>query len=199
MTSWNNFNTADDYDEYALIPKDTLVKVCLTIKPGGFDDLEQGWTGGYATHNETTGSVYLQCESTVLEGPYAKRKIWHRIGLYSPKGYTWANMGRTFIKALLNSAKGFHPSDQSDQAQQARYVKGIADLDGIHFVAKVDIDQDHHGDFRNTLKIAIMPDHKDYAAIMGNIKPIATSNPIVNPTTQPFMQPKPEIYPSWMS
>ena len=30
----------------------------LTIRPGGFDDASQGWTGGYATRG-STGAVYL--------------------------------------------------------------------------------------------------------------------------------------------
>ncbi|SMG66495.1 conserved hypothetical protein, partial [methanotrophic bacterial endosymbiont of Bathymodiolus sp.] len=36
MTStWNDFNSADDQNNFDLIPKGTLVKVRMTIKPGG--------------------------------------------------------------------------------------------------------------------------------------------------------------------
>jgi len=60
MTSaWNDFNSADDQYGFDTIPKGTLVKVRMTIKPGGYDDHSQGWTGGYATQSETTGSIYL--------------------------------------------------------------------------------------------------------------------------------------------
>ena len=45
-----------------------LVRVRMTVKPGGFDDASQGWTGGYATRNDNTGSVYLNCEFVVMEG-----------------------------------------------------------------------------------------------------------------------------------
>ena len=65
----------------------------MTIRPGGFDDPAQGWTGGYATRNANTGSVYLNCEFVVLEGPYARRKMWSLIGLTAPRvpsGPTWA-------------------------------------------------------------------------------------------------------------
>ena len=44
---WNDFNSAQDNAN--LIPKGTLAKVRLTIRPGGFDDPAQGWTGGYRT------------------------------------------------------------------------------------------------------------------------------------------------------
>ena len=81
--SWNDFNDAKQVSN--LIPKGTLAKVRLSIRPGGFDDPSQGWTGGYATQG-STGAVYLNGEFTVLEGPYARRKVFTLIGLFSPKG-----------------------------------------------------------------------------------------------------------------
>ena len=65
---WNDFNSAQSNSN--VIPKGTLAKVRLTIRPGGFDDPSQGWTGGYARRG-STGSVYLDVEYTVLEGPLA--------------------------------------------------------------------------------------------------------------------------------
>ena len=49
--SWNDFNSADDQSGFDPIPKGTLVKVRMTIKPGGHDNAQQGWTGGWATQN----------------------------------------------------------------------------------------------------------------------------------------------------
>ena len=43
--SWNDYNDAEQ--NAALIPKGTLAKVRVGIRPGGFDDPSQGWTGGY--------------------------------------------------------------------------------------------------------------------------------------------------------
>ena len=114
MASWNDYN--DTTQTPNLIPKGTLAKVRLTIRPGGFDDPSQGWTGGYATCG-STGAVYLNGEFVVLEGPYAKRKIFTLVGLYSPKGPDWANMGRSLIRGMLNSARGLSDKDVSPQAQ----------------------------------------------------------------------------------
>lgn len=175
MTTWNDFNSAEDQNNFDVIPKGTLVKVRMTIRPGGYDDASQGWTGGYATQSMTTGSVYLNCEFVVLDGPYAKRKMWSLIGLHSPKGPEWANMGRAFVKGILNSSCGLHPQDNSPQAQQARRIQGFADLDGIEFVAKVEMDKDQNGDDKNVIKTAITPDHKDYAAVSGNMVQAAAS------------------------
>jgi len=167
MTTWNDFNSAEDQNNFDVIPKGTLVKVRMTIRPGGYDDASQGWTGGYATQSMTTGSVYLNCEFVVLDGPYSKRKMWSLIGLHSPKGPEWANMGRAFVKGILNSSRGLHPQDNSPQAQQARRIQGFADLDGIEFVAKVEMDKDQNGDDKNVVKTAITPDNKAYAGIAG--------------------------------
>lgn len=163
---WNDFNSAQGNAN--LIPKGTLVKVRLTIRPGGFDDPSQGWTGGYATRG-STGSVYLNAEYTVLEGQYAKRKIFSLIGLYSAKGPDWANMGRSLVRGILNSARGISDKDNSPEAQVKRRIAGFADLDGLECVVRADLGTDTNGDDKNEVRSAVTPDHKDYAAIMGQV------------------------------
>jgi hypothetical protein len=163
-TIWNDFNDAKKNSN--IIPKGTLAKVRMTIRPGGFDDPAQGWSGGYATRG-TTGAVYLNGEFTVLEGPYARRKVFSMIGLYSPKGPDWANMGRSLVRGMLNSARGISDKDDSPQAQAARRISGFSDLDGLEFVARIDVGTDANGDEKNEIRTAVTPDHKDYAALMG--------------------------------
>ena len=161
---WNDFNSAQSNTN--VIPKGTLAKVRLTLRPGGFDDPSQGWTGGWA-RRAATGAVYLDAEYTVLEGPYARRKVWSLIGLYSPKGPDWANMGRSMIRGMLNSARGISDKDQSPQAQAARRINGLGDLDGIEFLARIDVGTDASGDDKNEIRSAVTPDHRDYAQHMG--------------------------------
>jgi len=162
-----DFNSAADQSSFDPFPKGRNVRVHMTVRPGGFDDPSQGWTGRYATRNASTGSVYLNCEFVVMEGEYARRKMWSLIGLHSPKGPEWAAMGRTFIKAILNSARGIHPGDNSAAAQNARRINGFVDLDGIEFLGKVDWEKDQNGQDKSVIKSAVTPDHKDYAALMG--------------------------------
>jgi len=166
MNTWTDFNDAEQQQGFDLIPKGTTVKVRMTIKPGGHDDPAQGWTGGYATESFDTGSVYLACEFVVLEGPFAKRKMWSNIGLHSPKGPTWGQMGRSMIRGILNSARNVHPQDNSPQAASARRINGFHELDDIEFLARVDVEKDAKGENRNVVKLAVEPDHKDYAALM---------------------------------
>jgi hypothetical protein len=173
--NWNDFNDAEaQQGAFDLIPKGTIVPLRMSIKPGGHDDHSQGWTEGYATQSFDTGAVYLACEFVVTAGPFAKRKMWSNIGLRSPKGPTWGQMGRSFIRAALNSARNVNPQDNSPQASAARRINSFADLDGIEFIARVDVEKDSKDEDRNVVKLAIEPDHKDYAALMGAVPKGAT-------------------------
>ena len=166
--AWNDFNDADSQQSgFDVIPKGTVVPVRMTLKPGGFDDHNQGWTGGYATESFDTGAVYLACEFVVTGGPFAKRKMWSNIGLHSKKGPTWGQMGRSFIRGALNSARNVHPKDETPQASAARRIESFADLDGLEFIARVDVEKDNKGADRNVVKVALEPDHPDYGKFKG--------------------------------
>ena len=161
---WSDFNdTEAQQTGYNLIPKGALVPVRMSLKPGGHYDTIQGWTDGYPTQSSKTGAVYLAAEFVITGGEFAKRKMWSNIGLYSPKGSTWMQMGRTFVRAALNSARNVLPQDNSPQAAAARRIQGFVELDGLEFVVRVDIEKDDRGDDRNVVKTAVEPDHPDYA------------------------------------
>lgn len=163
MSAWNDFNDAEQQQSFDLIPKGTVAKVRMTLKPGGYDDPSQGWTGGYATQSFDTGSIFLACEFVVLEGEFARRKLWSNVGLYSAKGDAWGNMGRSFVRAALNSARNIRPQDNSPQAASARRIAGFQELDGLEFVARIDVEKDGRGDLRNVIKMAVEPDQPEYA------------------------------------
>jgi hypothetical protein len=190
--AWTDFNDARQNSN--LIPKGTIVRVRLTIRPGGFSDPAQGWTGGYAKRG-ASGAVYLDVEYTVLEGQYAKRKIWSMIGLYSPKGPDWGNMGRGFMRGVLNSSRGLSDKDNSPEAQNARRISSFADIDGIDFVARIDVGTDSNGQDKNDIRQALTRDHKEYAAVMGGMMaPVGYSAPqpaYAAPAQQPAYAPQP--------
>jgi hypothetical protein len=185
--NWTDFNNAESQQSFDVIPKGTIVPVRMTIKPGGFDDHNRGWAGGYATHNQSSGSIYLNCEFVITGGQYAKRKVWSLIGLFSHKGPEWGNMGRSFVRSILNSARGLKDKDDSENAQRARRINGIGDLDGIEFLAKIDIEKDQHGEDKNTIKFAITPDHKEYQGFT----PSASTTAVPPAVTQGWQQQPP--------
>lgn len=196
---WSDFNDAEAQQSgLNLIPKGTLAPVRMNLKPGGHYDASQGWSDGYPTQSSNTGAVYLAAEFVITGGEYAKRKLWSNIGLYSPKGTTWSQMGRSFVRAALNSARNVLPQDNSPQGAAARRIQGFADLDGLEFVVRVDIEKDERGDDRNVVKTAIEPDHPDYARIRGvpSKLPANTAAPAnLPPTVAPAPAPTPQRAP----
>ena len=188
---WTDFNNAQVQQDYDLIPKGELAKVRLTLNPGGYDDPSMGWTGGWATQGDS-GAVYLKAEYIVLAGPYAKRKVWSLIGLHSPKGPNWSNMGRSFVRSLLCSARGIQQEDNSPQAVMARRLQNFGELDGMEFVARIDVEKDADGEPTNVIKHVITPDHKDYQNLMNAMTPAQGQAPqqlAQNQAPQNYQQP----------
>ena len=167
QSNWSDFNDAQTQQGgFDLIPKGTQALVRMVIKPGGHDDTAMGWTGGYATASDETGAVFLSCEFVLLSGAFAKRKVWSNVGLHSNKGPTWGQMGRSFIKAVLNSSRNIHPDDNSPEAMRARQIRGFAELDGVEFSALIGVEKDTKGELRNLIRLVIEPDNKAYAELI---------------------------------
>lgn len=160
-----NLNNAPAQD-LELIPHGTIVKVMMKIIPGGYDDMSRGWTDGYATQSGYSGSVYLKCEFTILEGEYKDRRIYSLIGLHSDKGPKWKEMGESFMRAIMESKHGLSSKDYSEEAEKVRNLRGFYKLDNILFVARVDITKDQNGASKNEIKYAITADHHDYTRVM---------------------------------
>lgn len=183
--SWNDFSDAEEQTG-DVIPHGTIAKVRLKIRPGGYNDANMGLTGDLATRSDNTGAIYLDAEYTVMGGKFNKRKVWSLIGLHSPKGPKWQAMGRAFIRAALESARGIAPDDTSERAMKARQINGLHDLDGLEFVAKIDVEKADEGsgyDDKNKINTVIGVKHKDYAAHMNGTAP-AANTPTAAPTQQ---------------
>jgi hypothetical protein len=194
--SWMNFSDAEEQSSSDLIPNKTPVKVAMKIRAGGYNDPSKGWTGGYATHKAESGAVYLDAEFTIIGGKYDKRKVWSLIGLHSSKGPKWEQMGRSFIRAALESARGIGPTDASELAMKARQISGFGDLDGLEFAAFVEVQKADAGSGysdKNIIQTVIPATHKDYAALMSGMgAPAGTSS-------APMSQQAKASAPSWAS
>ena len=172
MASDMDFNGADTQDAaFDLIPANTLVKVCLTVRPGGAGP--EGWL----TQSKTSPALYLNAEAVVMEGPFARRRIYTRIGFRGkaaggPGDDTYGNRGRAMIRGILESARGVRADDQSNAARAARMIRSLGELSGLEFVARIGIerDKDKPDDTgRNVIKAALGADHAEYARVMGSV------------------------------
>jgi hypothetical protein len=154
--SYLDFNDAEDQKEFGILEEGSILPFRIEIKPGGHNDPDKGWTDGMATLSSMTGSVYLNCEMIVTDGAHEGQKIYHNIGLHSPKGDKWRDMGRSFIKAVLISHYGLDKNKMNEKDKQLLILNSLADLDGKCFVGKIGIDLKEDGREFNTIK-KVMP------------------------------------------
>ena len=163
MTKWNNFNDAEDQMSYELIPHRTIARTRLVLKKG--NHVTKEWPDGYATLSKAGTSIYLSCEFVVLSGEFEHRKIWSNIGLHSDKSPKYAEIGRSMIKAILNSAHGLHSKDKSPEAEKLRTIKSFDELNNL--ICAVEITINDQGDKpRNEVRTIITPDHAKYSEFM---------------------------------
>ncbi len=187
-----DFNTADTQDSaFALIPANTLVKVCLTIRPGGAGP--EGWL----TQSRSSSALYLNSEAVIADGPNARRRIYTRIGFRGRNAGTgaedtYANRGRALLRGILESAHGVRSDDTSEQARAKRSIRSFGDMSGLTFIAKIGIERDKNDpndQGRNVIVAAIGPQHPEYAVLMGTAPAAYAAAPATAPATSPNTSP----------
>jgi hypothetical protein len=181
-----DFSDVEPQQSSDLIPDGSFARVTMTIRPGGVDGQTEIDRGLLKASN-TAGSdvLSLDGEFTVVEGRYARRKFWQTFtvsgGKVDEKGASigWNISKRTF-RAMIDSALGLDPDDQSDEAKAKRRLRGLADLDGITFVAKITVEPSTDARYpdRNKLDRPVLPNEKEWRAVMnGEDVPPSPSRP----------------------
>ena len=167
-----NFNTAEKQSGGELIPDGVIVPVVMNIRPGGVGE------GGWLTSSKSSDAEMLDCELTVCDGPYTKRKIFTYMtvsgGKLNDKGESiGGNITRSTLRAILESARNINPNDMSEAADEKRRVMGFGDFNGVVFLMKVGIEKDKTGKYsdKNKIKAIITPDMKQYAEGFTKEKP----------------------------
>jgi hypothetical protein len=154
-----NFNTAGE--QRNVIPANTICTLQLTIRPGGAGD------GGCLKRSADGQSEGLDCEFVVVDGPYAKRKIWHLFTLRgTTEGHAIAgDISRRMLRAIVESALGIRPDDTSEAAQAKRdgSLSGAQYLDGLRFVARLGVrpPKDGYAE-KNTIVEVITPGRREW-------------------------------------
>lgn len=154
-----DFNGAQEQREGGLITDGTIATVHMTVRPGNAGE------GGWLKRSKTGDSMAMDCEFTVVDGPFAKRKFW---SLFTVEGTTEGHakageISASRLRGILESAKGIRPDDESDAAKNARRVNSWGDFDGLRFVAKIGIEKGKDGyKDKNSLDAAVTPDRKAY-------------------------------------
>jgi hypothetical protein len=181
-----DFNTAETQREP--IPADTVAVIQMNIKPG--DAGEGKWL---KTSKDGT-SRGLDCEFIVVGGEHDKRKFWTRMTLEGESdGHKDArDISRRTLRAILESARGIRPDDQSDDAKKAR-MADYADFDGIRFIGRIGVEPAKNGyAAKNTLLEVITPERKNWHPVEQVVK--STERPTQRATSEPA---QPIARPDW--
>lgn len=150
-----DFNDAPVQTSFDLIPNNTVAVVSMKIRAGHAG--ESGWL----RKSNDGSSEGLDVEFTIMDGRHKGRKFWT---LFTMTGTTMGHkkagvISRGRLKAIIDSATGFKPDDQSDAAQRARRSEnGYSLFQGIRFLAKVGVEKRKGYANKNILKLAITPD-----------------------------------------
>jgi hypothetical protein len=169
-----DFSDVEPQQSSELIPDGTFAKVAMAIRPGGVDghtEIDKGLLKASTTPGSDVLS--LDCEFTAVEGRHARRKFWHNFtvagGKIDEKGASigW-NISKRTLRAMIDSALGLDPDDNSEEAKAKRRLRGLADLDGITFVAKIAVEPNNDSRYpdKNKLDRPVLPNEKEWRAVM---------------------------------
>ena len=155
-----------------LIPDGAFAKVKMTVRPGGLNGSTPA-DAGLLKASQSSDAKMLDCEFTVMAGPYVRRKFWQNFtvagGKLDDKGQSkgW-NISKSAFRAMVDSALGLDPKDESAAAKQKRVIQGLKQLDGIVFAARIMVEPASDPKYRDQNKLAnvVLPGEPQYAAVM---------------------------------
>jgi hypothetical protein len=162
-----DFNTAPEQRD--VIPKGEIVVGQLRIRPGN------AGKDGLLTRSQKGDCEGLNCEVTVVEGKYAKRKLFPWLLLdgttSGQKDMAHSNLGT--LKAIIESAHGISPKDVSETAKKTRAsFSDLRNFDGIRFMLKVGVQAQDDYPAQNIIQLVITPDMKEWRAIQQVEQPL---------------------------
>jgi hypothetical protein len=156
-----DFNTATEQRDFDVIPDGTLAVVQANVRAGNAGE------GGLLKRSKNGEAEGLDCQFTVVEGPHAKRKFFSFMVLSgTTDGHAQAaDITKSRLRAILESARGIKPQDVSEAAKKAR-VAEYGDFDGIRFMVRIGVEP-AKGDYKakNILASVITPDQKEWRPI----------------------------------
>ncbi len=212
-----DMNDAEPQKSGELIPDGTFAKVTMTIRPGGTDGQSEIDRGLLKASNAPGSDVLMvDAEFTVAEGPHVRRKFWQMFtvsgGKVDEQGVSigW-KISKGSFRAMIDSALGLDPQDMSEAAKAKRILRGLADLNGITFVAKIKVepsDDPRYGD-SNKLDRVVLPSEPEWRKVMdGEVlapspstrprpKAVSPASPAAPAWGQPAASPPASAAPAW--
>lgn len=152
-----DYSNASPQQDFGTIPDGTLAWGILSLR--------RGKEGTPETISNSGESSYLDFEITILEGPFAKRKVWEMTGVRGSEKYV--NQGRSAIRSMLEVGRG------ASAANPAGYqIPGYEALDGLKVAIEIGIEKGTGGYAdKNRVKSWLTPNtesstHKKFAKLL---------------------------------
>ena len=169
-----DMNDAEPQKNGELIQDGTFAKVTMTLRPGGTDgqgEIDRGLLKASAAPGSDV--LMLDAEFTLVEGPQARRKFWQMFtvagGKLDEQGQSigW-KISKSSLRAMIDSALGLDPHDMSEVAKAKRILRGLGDLNGITFVAKIKVEASDDPRYApsNKLDRVVVPNEPEWRKVM---------------------------------
>lgn len=184
MLNLNNVvadNNQADRD-FQLIPQDTVARAIVNLS-GGDIELPEFGAGRFFKASSSSNAKWLPIELTIIGGPFDRRKVWHNIFVdgdkMSDRGIPVAKeIGMRTLRSMIDSAFNLSSKDDSPQAQQARHLNGVDQLNNLQVCFKVGIQKGNNGYAdKNNVKTFLTADMNGF--ISGGAAPVQQA-PVAN-------------------
>ena len=168
-----DLNDVEPMQSTETIPDGTFAKVTMVIRPGGVDGQGEADRGLLKASRGGGDTAMVDGEFTVAAGPHIRRKFWQTFTVVGGKvdehgvSIAWKISKGTF-RAMIDSALGLDPQDMSETAKAKRVLRGLSDLSGITFAAKIRVEpaNDPRYSDSNRLDRVVLPGEPEYARII---------------------------------
>jgi hypothetical protein len=172
--------------EFELIPENTIARVNLLLE-GGDVELPEFGRGNFFKKSQGGGRAkWMPVVFTITGGDYNGRKVWHRIFVdgdkMSERNVPVAKeIGLRTMRSIIESARNINPDDTTPNAQQARQLNSIEDLNNMQLCIKIGIEKGTNGYAdRNRLIAPITPNQTGYIGGNNPTPPVTQAQPQQN-------------------
>ncbi len=203
MLNLNNV-PAQENTPLELMPDGSVVRGIVKLS-GGDIDLPEFGAGQFFKQSQSTSAKWLPIEVTIVGGQFDKRKVWHNIFVdgdkLSERGVPMAKeIGLRTLKGMIDSAFNLSAKDESPQAQAARNLNGVGDLNGLSICFVVGVEKGSNGyQDKNKIKAVLTADSKDFIAGGAPVAAPVAQAPAFAPQQPSVQQPAPQqgVTPAW--
>ncbi len=203
MLNLNNV-PAQENTPLELMPDGTVARGIVKLS-GGDIDLPEFGAGQFFKKSQSTNAKWLPIEVTIVGGQFDKRKVWHNIFVdgdkLSERGVPMAKeIGLRTLKSMIDSAFNLSAKDESPQAQAARSLNGVGDLNGLSICFVVGVEKGTNGyQDKNKIKAVLTADANGFIAGGAPVATPVAQAPTFAPQQPVVQQPAPQqgVTPSW--